>query len=123
MIQIKLRDILDSIPTFQKIATQEMSAKNSFLIAKILREVEKEITLYNNVRIETIKKYCNGELQTNKNGEIIIPEDKQAILQEELNKLLEETTVELNCNKIPIEAIDNMVLTPQQSSVLIDFFE
>ena len=75
--------------------------------------------------MDTLKNYCgdeNGELRTNENGEVIVPEDKHIILQEELNKLI-ETIVELNCNKIPIDAVNDITLTPQQSSALIDFFE
>lgn len=126
MITTNFKSIIDSVPILQKIINEPLSARTSFLVAKISREIDNEIVLYNKTRDNIIKTYCsneNGDLKYGENGEIIVPDDVRENLHKELIDLVENVDVTLNCNKIPIELMEDAVFTPKELMPFLDFIE
>lgn len=126
MIEITLRDIIDSSDSLKNLSQKPLKARCAYSIGKILKQVDNEMSGFNDTRLELIKKYGekdeNGELITDeKNNVHIIPahlEDFNAELRE-----LMDTTVELPVNKISIADIGDIEFTPVEMAQLERFIE
>lgn len=124
MIKIKMSDLLNSTDTLQKLSQKELKARLALSIARLLKEAEREIQNFNEVRMNLIKKYGekdeNGELITDdKNNCKIIP-DGVEIFSKELNDII-DTEIEINANKLRLEDLDNLDFTPSDMAVLEPF--
>lgn len=126
MITLTLNDILNASETFNTIMTQSFKGSLAFKIARIARELNKEMETFNSEKQKLLQEYCekdeNGEFVTLDNGNIKIITDKIDDFTNELSSLL-ETTVEINVDKLPMDKIDDFNITPQQMLTLEKFFE
>ena len=126
MIKLSLNDILNSSETFNTIMGQSFKGSLAFKIARLARELDKEMTTFNTERQKILEKYCvkdeNGQLKINENGTVQIEPDKINEFNEEFTSLL-ETEVEINADKLPIDSIDNFDITPQQMLTIEKMFE
>ena len=126
MIKIVLGDIVNSTEIFNKIMQQPFKGSLAFKIARLVRELEKEMQTFNDERMKIIRKYGkkdeNGELIVNNDGNIEFENDKINEINYEFNSLL-ETELEINADKLPIDSIDEFELTPQEVISLEKFFE
>ena len=126
LIKVKLSDVVNSTETFNKIMQQSFKGSLAFKIARLVRELEKEMQTYNEERIKIIKKYGkkdeNGELITDENGNVSFETDKIEEINGEFQSLL-ETELEINADKLPMDSIDEFKLTPQQMLEIEMFFE
>lgn len=126
MIKIVLGDIVNSTEIFNKIMQQSFKGSLAFKIARLARELEKEMQTFNDERMKIIRKYGkkdeNGELIINNDGNIEFENDKINEINSEFNSLL-ETELEINADKLPIDSIDEFELTPQEVISLEKFFE
>lgn len=126
MIKVSLNDIINATETFQKIMQQSFKGSLAFKIARLAREINKEMTTFNTERQKILEKYCikdeNGQLKINENGTVQVEPDKINEFNEEFTSLL-ETEVEINAEKLPMDSIDSFDITPQQMLTIEKMFE
>ena len=88
MIEITLSQLIDSVSVMQELAKKPMKTKAAFQVARLLREVEKEYTLFQEARKNLIEKYAernaDGGLKTDANGNYSVPKEKIEPFNEEL---------------------------------------
>ena len=116
MIELTMRELVDSIESLQYILNQPVRARTAFRIANLIEAVEKENTRYNNVRNNLIKKYAikdaNNEL-VNNNGNFNIAPENIDMFNEELTELL-NTNITLNVDLLSDSDFEQMELSPLQ---------
>lgn len=126
MIRISLNDILNATETFKVIMQQSVKGSLAFKIARLARELDKEMITFNEERQKLFQKYGekdeNGELVIDENNIIKFPSENIDLINEELNSLL-STEVEVNADKLPVNEVDQFELTPQQMMNIEMFFE
>lgn len=126
MIKVNLNDILNASETFNTIMQQSFKGSLAFKIARLARELSKEMETFNAERQKLLQKYCvkdeNGELKTNDNGTVQVEPDKINEFNEEFSSLL-ETEVEINAEKLSMDSLDSFDITPQQMISIEKFFE
>ena len=126
MIKVNLNDILNASETFNVIMQQSFKGSLAFKIARLARELSKEMETFNAERQKLLQKYCvkdeNGELKTNDNGTVQVEPDKINEFNEEFSSLL-ETEVEINAEKLSMDSLDSFDITPQQMISIEKFFE
>lgn len=119
MIVIKLKEVLQIVPILQDLSQKSFSGSISFKIARLIRELDKELILMNKAKQELIEKYGkrdeNGSLIITEEGQVKV--DKPEECNEELQKLL-DTIVEINANKLSIEIFDSIQISPMQANIL-----
>ena len=120
---VSIYDIISANPIFTKILQHEFTGKQSFIIGRILKALNNEAEMFNKTREEMLKKYA----AVNEEGKIIvidgnvkIKEGEMANFQKEINELL-YTLLEINVNKIPLDWLENLKLTPQEMLILEPF--
>jgi len=126
MIKVSLNNILNSISIFQSIMQQPCKGSIAFKIARLARELNKEIDTFDREKEKILKKFCelneNGELMIEENGNVKVLPEKIKDFNEEFAVLL-NTEIEINADKIPHEAMDSFEITPQEMINLEVFFE
>ena len=126
MIKVNLNDIINASETFNVIMQQSFKGSLAFKIARLARELSKEMETFNAERQKLLQKYCvkdeNGELKTNDNGTVQVEPDKISEFNEEFSSLL-ETEVEINAEKLSMDSLDSFDITPQQMISIEKFFE
>ena len=126
MIKVKLNDIVNATETFNKIMQQSFKGSLAFKIARLARELDKEMQTFNAERQKIIQKYGekdeNGELVVDEKGLVNFDKTNLKEINEEFNSLL-NTELEINADKLPMDSIDNFEITPQEIISIESFFE
>lgn len=126
MINVKISDLLNSTEVLQKLANKELKARLAWSVSKLLKAADKEISDFNEARMNLIKKYGekdeSGELITDEKGNCKITEGSVSAFSVELNELM-NTEVEINANKILIDDIGDLEFTPSEMTVLETFID
>lgn len=128
MIKIKLQNLNQSIQTLSKedIFSISLEGKTSFKIARILKELENEYSIFQKSRQNLILKYGekdeNGNLITDDKGNFKIPKNNVNDFSRELDDLL-ETEIELNANYIDLDEIEDANFTIGQMMALNNFIK
>ncbi len=126
MITVTLNDILNNLEIFREISNKAVPVKTAFRIARLIRELDKESSTFDESRrkiIETYGEYDeNGALKQDENGNIIIKPEEVNNCNREIIDLL-NTTIEINCDKINIADFGEIELTPAQVLGLENFIE
>ena len=125
MITIHLNDILNSIPIFREISNKSLPIKTAYQLARLIRELDRESTTFDESRRKIIEKYAerdeNGEFKQTDEGNIIITPDQIHACNQEMVELL-DTEIEINVEPIEIESLASIELTPAQMLSLEPFF-
>jgi hypothetical protein len=118
MIILTLKEIFNAVPFLREISNKEFPSSTAFKIARLIRELDKEIELFEIERTKIIYKNCekdhNGNPVLLENGNIKLLEHKIEDATTELNTLF-KNQVEINAEKIPILAFNSIELTPEQA--------
>lgn len=120
---VTISDILNANSVLTKILTFEFSAKQSFMIGRLLRLLGSESEAYEKTRQEMIKKYA----EVDENNQIIIFEDSVKIREGEMENFQKEITelhsAELNIDAkpIPLDWLEDLPLTPAEMIALEPF--
>lgn len=126
MIKIKLNDVVNSTDTFTKIMQQSFKGSLAFKIARLARELDKEMQTFNSERQKIIEKYGekdnDGKVITDDKGMVKFDNNKIQELNDEFNTLL-DTEIEINADKLPMDNIDDFEITPQEMLNIEIFFE
>ena len=125
MIKIKLNDVVNATETLNKIMQQSFKGSLAFKIARLARELDKEMQTFNTERQKIIQKYGekdeNGELKIDEKGLVKFNKTNLKEINQEFNSLL-DTDLEINADKLPIYSIDNFEITPQEMLQIEVFF-
>ena len=126
MIKVSLNEILNASEAFNTIMQQQFKGSLAFKIARLARELNKEVETFNTERQKLLNEYCekdeNGELLTLENGNVQVKPDKVNEFNEVFRSLL-QTEVEINAEKFSADLIDEFQVSPQQMDSLMVFFE
>lgn len=120
MITMTMSQILNAAPVLTKLAGQTFSGAATFKIARLLKALDKEITIFEETRTKMIQTY--GEKDENdilieKDGQIHVMPDKIETFNNEINALL-KSEVEINSEKLSIDYFENIELTPMEASLI-----
>lgn len=117
MITMTVNDLLNVIPVLRELLNKPFKGATAFKLARLMRELDKETTLFEESRQKLAEKYGerdeNGNLVLDENGNIQLQVDKLEECNAEMLGLL-NTTIEVNADKIPIEAFDDIDIAPAQ---------
>ena len=127
MIEITLKDLLDSTEVLKKLSQKQLKGKTAYKVARILREVESEFNLFDETRRNIVQQYGekdeNGNLKINmKTNEYIFSEENLKIVTDEINNIL-ASNVNLNVNKIELNEIENIDFTPAEMMLIQAYVE
>lgn len=116
MIKVTLNDIITNNNLFREIHGKPMPARTAFKVARLIRELDKENEMFDKQRIDIVTRYAkrdeNGDM-VEENNQVLIDDDKMQQFQDEFNALL-DTEVEVNAEKLDIEDLGDIELTPKQ---------
>ena len=97
---MKIKQVVEALPSLQKLAGQDLSLKKLYKISKVLGNLEKEIAFFNEQKIRLFAKHCDVV------GNQYVPiKESEAQLAQELNELLdmdiecEISEVAISCNE------------------------
>ena len=127
MIKLTINELLNVIPILRELSTKPFKGSTTFKIARLMRELDKETTLFEESRQKLAEKYGarkeDGSLDVMEDGTIKLQEDKIQECNEEIMNLL-ATEIEINADKIAVEAFDDIEISPSQAiaiDALIDY--
>ena len=126
MIEANVGQVVNVIPVLNKLAEGKFLGRKAFVIARLVREINKESETFELTRIELIKKYAEkdekGELIVTDDGNVHISTENLANCNEELLKL-QNTEIEINAEKIPVDQLEEITLTLTEASILEPFVQ
>lgn len=126
MIEITLSELMDSASVMQELAKKPMKTKAAFQTARMMREIEKEYSLFQESRKGLIDKYAekdeNGEPKADENGNYTVPKDRIEDFNKELKEMLDQT-LSLNVEPISIEDLGEADFTPADMMLLAPFIK
>lgn len=126
MIEITLSELMDSASVMQELAKKPMKTKAAFQTARLMREVEKEYSLFQDARTKLIDKYAekdeNGKPKPDENGNYTVPKGDIEAFNKELRDMLEQTLT-LNAEPISIEDLGDADFTPADMMLLAPFMK
>ena len=117
MIKITMNELLNVIPVLRELSTKSFKGATTFKIARLIRELDKETALFEESRQKLAEKYGvrkeDGSLDIMEDGTVKLQEDKVQECNEEILNLL-TTEVEINADKIAVEAFEDIEISPSQ---------
>lgn len=115
MIKMTLNELMNAAPALKELSEKNFMGATTFKIARLIREVDKEIKTFEEERMKIVNKYGekdeNGELASQEDGTVKIIEDKINECNQELVDLL-NAEVEINAEKLKEEVFEKIELTP-----------
>ena len=118
MIQVSIRDLINSVQPMRKIAETTMDGVSAIRFARLIREIDKEAKLFEETRMGLLQKY--GEVIDE--NQIRISNENKAQFEQELQQALNEM-IEINAEPLPIGMFEVMSLTPKDVSALVPFIK
>jgi hypothetical protein len=113
-MKVELRQIVESVPAINELASKPMKAKTAYHISKILNEINKHLKPYSDVRTKLVEKY-----EADASGPVLVFSDnkeedfeKRKKFDEELAPVLDEKVVLKNVNKISVIKLGNIQISP-----------
>ena len=126
MIKITINELLNVVPVLQELSNKTFKGSTTFKIARLVRELDKEMILFEQARQKIAETYGkrkdDGSLEVLEDGTIKLQEDKIQECNDELVNLL-NNEIEINAAKIPVSAFDDIELTPAQAVVIDSLIE
>ena len=127
MIKMTIMEILNVVPVLQEIAKKSFPGATSFKIARLIRELDKEIQLFDKQRNEIAQEFgekdASGQLVLTEEGSVKIIESKIKECNEKLVSIF-NTEIEINADKISYSIFEGINIAPAEALALepiIDF--
>lgn len=93
---MKIKQVVDALPSLQKLAGQDLSIKKLYKISKLLGNLEKEIAFFNEQKTKLFVKYCDVV------GNQYVPrKETEGQFAQEFNELL-DTDIECEIKEVTI---------------------
>lgn len=125
MIKVTMNDVLGIEKVLAKLVNCSLTGKRAFALARLAREVEKEVATFETIRLDLIRKYADKD----ENGEVIVngenvhlSEENVRLCNQELKESLAQE-IELNVTPLKYEWFDNIELTINEASLFEPFME
>ena len=122
-----ITEIFNVVPILQEMANKSFPGATSFKIARLMRELDKEIQLFDKQRSEIAQEFgekdASGQLVLTEEGNIKIIESKIKECNEKLASIF-NTEIDINADKLSYFLIEDAEFTPSQALSLepiIDF--
>lgn len=126
MIIMTIRDLLNIIPVLKELLEKPFKGAIAFKLARLVRELDKESSLFEFSRQKIAEKYGlrdeNNNLITDEEGNIKLQQDKINLCNEEMMNLL-NTEITISADKIPISAFEDIKITPAQAIIISSLIE
>lgn len=126
MIKITINELLNVIPVLQELSHKTFKGSTTFKIARLVRELDKEMIVFEQARQKIAETYGkrkdDGSLEVLEDGTIKLQEDKIQECNNELVSLL-NNEIEINAAKIPVNAFEDIELTPAQAVIIDSLIE
>lgn len=123
MITVKLSDILHSVRVFKDISDKNFKGAASFKIAKMIRELDKELNTFD----ESKNKLLETVMERDEKGEPIIVDgnakirdDKVDEYNEKINEML-NVECEINAELLDESYFEDVEITPSQGFAIMSF--
>ena len=102
---MKIKQVVEALPSLQKLAGQELSIKKLYKISKLLGNLDNEIAFYNEQRNKLLSQHCDIV------GNQYVPrEEDMEQLNAEMNELL-DTDIECEINAVAIGIDEDVKLS------------
>jgi hypothetical protein len=102
---MKIIQVVEALPSLQKLAGQDLSIKKLYQISKLLGNLESEIAFYNEQRGRILAQYCDIV------GNQYVPrEEDEAELNAKMRELL-DTEIECDVKEVVIGTDENIKLS------------
>lgn len=118
MLKVKLLDVQKARDSLKKIFETSLPIKTSFVLGRVVKEVDKVYEEIEQCRVKLVEKY--GE---ESEGKIAVKQENIGSFQKEFLELLTEQDVELNIEPMKLDLIEDVKLTPAEATFLTVFFE
>ena len=117
MINLTVSELINSVNIMNKLAGQECGGGTALKIARLMRELKKEVETFNEERQKLINKYCvkdeeTGSPKINDRNEFVIDPAMIEESNEAFNSLL-ATEIEINANKLSMRDIEGFTINAQ----------
>ena len=126
MIELSVRELSESIEAFKTLLPMKLNGRSAYLLARIMREIEKEYESIQNIRKDLIIKYCvkdeNGTPIVDEQGNNTIEKNHIDDFNIEWNEVL-ITTITLNVNPISLKDIEQFDFVMEQMFRLVPFIK
>lgn len=125
MIEINVSTLVNCTQALNELIKKPLKIRTAYKIARLAREVSKELELFNNTKNSLIQKYGEHDENNNlitENNSYKIREDKRKEFVEEYQDMMQQT-IQLNIEPITLKELENEEFTPQEISNIIDFIE
>ena len=127
MIKMTITEILNVVPVLQEMSNKSFPGATSFKIARLMRELDKEIQLFDKQRNEIAQEFgekdASGQLVLTEEGNVKIIESKIKECNEKLASIF-NTVIEINADKISYSTFEGVNIAPAEALALepiIDF--
>ena len=124
MIRVKLSTLIDSVDVFKELVKCYFKASTAYKLARLTREIEKELDLFDLTRKNLAKQYGeydkSGNLIKDENGNYKIEESKKEEFIYDYNAVLNEE-IELNAEPLTIQELDEHSFTAEKLRNILDF--
>lgn len=126
MIIMTIRDLLNIIPVLKELLEKPFKGAIAFKLARLVRELDKESSLFEFSRQKIAEKYGlrdeNNNLIADEEGNIKLQQDKINLCNEEMMNLL-NTEITISADKIPMSAFEDIEITPAQAIIISSLIE
>lgn len=122
MIKLSMGQITNIFQTLSVLMNQNFSGATAFKVARLAREIGKEMETFDAERMKLVEKYGekgdDGRVKTDENGNVKIMESAIQDCNAEFNELLNQE-IQINAEMLPASVLDEMQnVTPAQMLTL-----
>ena len=118
LINLTLSNAVGLVPILRQVMNKNFKGSVSFKIGRLVRELDKELKLFEKEREKLIEKYAEKD----EKGNLIFTGKNVKILDTiQFNKEIEEllsNELNINAEKIDIEVFDDIEISPEQAMIL-----
>lgn len=125
-MKIKLIELINCNAVLNELSNNKSNnIKSVYKIAKINRELKRELELVEEQRLDIVRKYCAVDDQGKpivENQQYIIPDENKNKLQQELNEFL-SIEVRVHIEPLTLEDLDGFNISSKQITELFTIME
>lgn len=125
-MRVNMSEILNAMNIVRSLANTPMKAKAAYKVARLVNAIDKEYSMFQEVRNELINKYGvrdeNDNLKIDENNNYSIKKELINQFNTEFNELLAEE-IDLNVNPLNMNDVDEKTFTPNEMIALAPFLE
>lgn len=125
MIELTIYEMINAEPVLNKLLNVSFNGKKAFVISRLLKQIADEEKMYNEARVEILKKYADKDENGNPivvNDDISMTTEARECAVKEIEELL-STKIQINSNKIPLEWLEDVEMTPLEAINWTAFIE